>query len=164
MTHLENQQLQSSIRKASIADVETISSLTDTAYAKYIFRLGRKPQPMTANYHRMVTEHHAWLLYLGDQPIGVLILIYESNQVLIYSIATSPEYQNQGWGRYLVGWGEEEAQRQGYTRIRLHTNARMDENVARYKRLGYQETHREEYLGSTVIHMAKDLAHNMRES
>ena len=145
------------IRRAGSADVETITALTDAAYAKYIPRLGRKPQPMTADYHQLVAEHHAWLLYLNDQAVGVLIMMYESDQVLIYSVAVSPEYQKQGWGRHLLAWAEQEAVHAGYTRIRLYTNARMGENIALYSRLGYEETGREDYLGSTLVHMAKPL-------
>ena len=154
---ITTEQSQIIIREASIADVKTIAALTDAAYAKYIPRLGRKPQPMTADYEQVLSEHHAWLLYLNDQPVGVLILMYESDQALIYSVAVSPEYQKQGWGRYLLEWAEQAAQREGHKLIRLYTNARMEENIALYRRLGYEETRREEYLGSTLVHMAKQL-------
>ena len=42
-------------------------------------------------------------------------------------------------------------------RIRLYTNAIMESNIALYLRLGYQETRREAYLSSTLVHMSKDL-------
>ncbi len=68
-----------------------------------------------------------------------------------------PEYQKQGWGRHLLAWAEQEAQREGYELIRQYTNALMEENIALYRSLGYEETRREEYLGSTLVHMAKPL-------
>ncbi len=145
------------LRRASLADAETIAQLSDAAYARYIPRIGRKPQPMTADYRQMVQDHPIWLLCVGDQPLGVLVLIYEPDQALIYSVAVGPEFQGQGWGRYLLAYAEEQARREGYQRIRLYTNALMEENIALYRRLGYEETKREEYLGSMLVHMAKQL-------
>ena len=48
---------QLSIRQATLEDVEAISTLTNNAYTRYIPVLGRKPQPMTANYTKMVVEN-----------------------------------------------------------------------------------------------------------
>ena len=146
------------IRKASPADAETIATLTEVAYARYIPRLGRKPEPMTADYHQMVAEHPVWLLCLGDQPAGLLVLKPEPEAMLIYSVAVSPEHQKQGLGRQLLAWAEQQARQAGYALIRLYTNERMEENIELYRRLGYEETGREPYLGSMLVHMAKPLA------
>ncbi len=105
----------------------------------------------------MVVDHHVWLLWLGDQPVGVLVLIYEADAVLIYSVAVSPQYQKQGLGRHLLAWAEHQAQQAGCHLLRLYTNELMVENIALYKGLGYTETSREPYLDSTLVHMAKPL-------
>jgi ribosomal protein S18 acetylase RimI-like enzyme len=127
------------------------------AYAKYVPRMGRKPQPMTADYHQILAEHPVWLLYLGDRPAGVLVLMHEPHTLLIYSVAISPAYQKHGFGRRLLAWAEQEAQQAGYQHIRLFTNALMEENIALYKRLGYVETRREPFHGLTLVHMTKEL-------
>ncbi len=145
------------IHRASPDAAGLVAALTDTAYATYIARLGRKPQPMTADYRHLATEHSVWLLYLGDQAAGVLVLMFEADAVLIYSVAVSPSYQKQGLGRYLLDWAEQQARQAGYSRLRLYTNGLMVENIALYQRLGYKETSREPYLGSTLVHMAKPL-------
>jgi GNAT superfamily N-acetyltransferase len=145
------------IRKATPDDAGVILALTDAAYTKYIPRIGRKPQPMTADYSRMVVEDSIWLLTLENQPIGVLVLVYEPENVLVYSVAIKPEYQKQGLGRRLLAWAEQQAVQAGYRSIRLYTNERFEENIRLYERLGYQETGREPLLGSTVVHMAKRL-------
>ena len=64
------------IRRAAPADVEHIVAITDAAYAKYVPLLGRKPQPMSADYHHMVVAHPIWLLCVGDRPAGVLVLMF----------------------------------------------------------------------------------------
>ena len=53
------------MRRASPNDADIVAALTDAAYATYISRLGRKPQPMTADYRHLATDHPVWLLYLG---------------------------------------------------------------------------------------------------
>ena len=48
---------QPTLRRATLSDVAAIVALTDAAYAKYIPRIGRKPQPMTTDYRPFVNEH-----------------------------------------------------------------------------------------------------------
>lgn len=145
------------IRRALAKDVPTIAAITAVAYATYVPLLGRKPQPMTADYNQIVADQPVWLLCLDDQPAGVLVLMKEPEYLLIYNVAVRPAYQKQGWGRRLLAWAEQEAQREGYTLLRLYTNTLMAGNIALYQRLGYVETGREPYLGSTLVHMEKRL-------
>jgi hypothetical protein len=46
----------------------------------------------------------------------------------------------------------------GLRRVRLYTNTLMVENIALYRRLGYRETGQEPFLGSTILHMSKEIA------
>ncbi len=156
---INNQQRQSqlSLRRAAPEEAGIVSAITDAAYARYMPILGRKPQPMTADYEEMIALHPVWLLCLDGQPAGVLALEYEPEQLYIYSVAVHPEHQKKGLGRYLLSFAERDAREHGYRRIRLYTNAIMRENIALYLRLGYVETGREPYLGSTLVHMAKQI-------
>src|SRR5262245_37455251 len=125
-------QPQVAIRRAVAEDAAVIAAITDAAYRNYVPRLGRKPQPMTADYQQLLAEHPIWLLEIDGQPVGVLVLIHESQALLIYSVAVSPSEQQCGFGRQLLAWAEQEAQQAGYQHIRLYTNALMEENIARY--------------------------------
>jgi ribosomal protein S18 acetylase RimI-like enzyme len=145
------------IRKASRADAEIVSALTDAAYAKYVPLMGRKPQPMTADYSRILAEHPIWILWVGEQPAGILVLNHEPDDMLIYSVAIAPAYQKRGLGRQLLAWAESEARQAGYAHIRLFTNALMEANIALYTRLGYVETEREAFHEMTIVHMRKPL-------
>jgi ribosomal protein S18 acetylase RimI-like enzyme len=145
------------IRKAEPGDAETIAAITDAAYTKYIPRIGRKPRPMTENYHQVVVEHPVWVIGLGGQPVGVLVLMPEPEAMLIYSVAVDPQYQKRGLGRRLLNFADEQARAAGYARIRLYTNEHMLENIALYQRLGYEETGREPVGDTALVHMAKGL-------
>ncbi len=146
------------LRQATIADVDAISALTEAAYSKYITLIGRKPLPMTADYSRMVIENTIWLLYVEDHLAGVLVLEYEPETMLIYSVAIQPEYQKQGLGLRLLAWAEQQALKAGYQTIRLYTNELFTYNIILYQSLGYQETSRESLMNSTLVHMSKNLA------
>jgi ribosomal protein S18 acetylase RimI-like enzyme len=145
------------LRKASFEDAEAISTLTDAAYTKYIPLIGRKPLPMTADYTQMVAENTIWLLSVENKLAGVLVLVYEPENLLIYSVAIHPDYQKQGLGRTLLALAEQQAILAGYRSIRLYTNEHFINNINLYKSLGYQETSREHLLNSTVVHMIKML-------
>ncbi len=155
---MAEEQTQIDIRRATPDDAEAIAALTDAAYGKYIPLIGRKPEPMTADYRRMAAEHPIWLLCLGDEIAGVLVLMLEPEAVLVYSVAVRPEHQGLGLGRRLMAWAEAQVRQAGYQLIRLYTNERMQGNIALYRRLGYVETERAPYLGSTLVHMAKRLS------
>src|SRR5206468_6937615 len=96
------------IRKASPGDAGIVSNLTDAAYAKYVPLMGRKPQPMTADYQQILAEHPVWILWVGEQPAGVLVLNHEPEDMLIYSVAIAPPHQKRGLGRRLLAWAESE--------------------------------------------------------
>jgi ribosomal protein S18 acetylase RimI-like enzyme len=147
----------SSLRRAQPEDGDAVAEITDAAYTKYLPLLGRPPQPMTADHRTMIQNDEVWLLEQGGEPIGVLELIGEPDCLLIYSVAILPEHQRRGHGRRLLDWAEREARRKGMRRVRLYTNTLMTENIALYRRLGYQEAGREPYLGSTILHMSKEI-------
>lgn len=148
---------QSTIRQATLNDVAAITALTDAAYSKYIRQMGRKPQPMMADYELVVVQHPVWLVEIEDHLVGVLVLQHEQDTLLIYSVAIHPNEQKRGFGRLLLGWAEQQAQLAGYHSLRLYTNALMTENIALYTRLGYHETGRESYEGGAIVHMRKSL-------
>ena len=145
------------IREASPQDAEVVAEITDAAYRIYVPLLGRKPQPMTADHRQMILEHDVWLLEEEGHALGVLELVHEPGCLLIYSVAIRPGHQRRGLGQELMAWAERQAALAALPRLRLYTNALMTANIDLYTRLGYQETGREPYLGSTLVHMAKEV-------
>ncbi len=146
------------LRRATPQDAQTVAEITDAAYEKYVALLGRKPQPMTADYSEIIAQHPVWLLVQADQhnhPIAVLVLILEEEAMMIYSIAVRPEVQQMGLGRLLLRFAEQQTLEAGFQMLRLYTNELMPGNVDYYQRFGYRETGREPFKGSTTVYMAK---------
>ena len=145
------------LRMAQPEDAGAVSGITDAAYCRYVPLLGRAPQPMTVDHVTMIADDLVWLLLRDGDPVGVLELVQEPECMLIYSVAICPGFQGQGLGRCLLDWAERQAVQVGYPRLRLYTNALMTSNIALYRGLGYEETGREPYLGSTLVHMTKPI-------
>jgi ribosomal protein S18 acetylase RimI-like enzyme len=112
---------------------------------------------MTADHAAMTAEDKTWLLVERKRALAVLELIDAPGRMLIYRVAVRPEVQRRGLDRRLFAWAESEASRAGCDRIRLYTNALMEDNLRLYSSLGYEGTGREPYMGSTLIHMAKQV-------
>jgi ribosomal protein S18 acetylase RimI-like enzyme len=112
---------------------------------------------MTVDYTEMILMHSVQILMVEDKPAGVLVLMHETDQTLIWSVAVCPDYQGQGYGLLLLGLAEKEARAHGFRRIRLYTNSLFWENIAMYRWLGYKEIRIEPFRGSTLVHMTKSL-------
>lgn len=145
------------LRLAQTADLASIQTITNAAYTKYLPRLGRQPQPMTADYRPMIAAEQVWLAEQDGIVVGLIVLQPATDHLLIYSVAVAPAYQGIGVGRQLLLWAEQEAVRQGYPVVQLYTNEKMTENIAIYGRSGYQEIKRVLVNGYQVVYMEKTL-------
>jgi GNAT superfamily N-acetyltransferase len=150
--------MQPVIRQAVPADLASIERIVTDAYARYIPRIGKAPAPMNDNYQRRVAEGVVWVLTVQGKITGLMVLLPKADHLLLDNVAVTPERQGSGLGRRLVTFAEAEALRLGYTEIRLYTNIAMQENLAIYTKLGYQECGRADEDGFKRVFMKKRLA------
>lgn len=151
------------LRLAQAADLARIQTITNAAYTKYLPRLGRQPQPMTADYLPMLAAQQIWLAEQDGIAVGLIVLQPATDHLLIYSVAVAPAHQGTGVGRQLLLWAEQEAVRQGYPVVQLYTNEKMTENIALYGRIGYQEVKRVLVNSYQVVYMEKTLPATQHE-
>ncbi len=145
------------IRPATPTDVDAIRAVVDAAYAVYLPRMDKPPGPMLDDYAARIGADEAFVLEAESEILGILILIDADEYLLLDNVATAPESQGRGLGKRLVAFAETEARRRGYNEIRLYTHVAMEDNVAYYENLGWQETHRGEQAGYRRIFMRKRL-------
>lgn len=128
------------------------------AYAPYLERMnGQRPGPMDANYDALVAEAEAWVAEVEGEVVGFLILIAESNGMLLDNVAVLPSHQGLGAGRLLLSLTETQTRARGFNHIRLYTHQTMVENQRLYERNGYVETHREAEHGFGRVFYVKSL-------
>lgn len=130
------------IRSAQAEDATAIAECVAAAYRHYIDRIGKPPGPMLDDYKEVIQQHRVLVLTNGANINGVLVLIRQTQSLLVDNVAVHPDYQGRGLGRRLMALAEEEARRLGFTTVTLYTNERMTANIELYKKLGYTETER----------------------
>jgi ribosomal protein S18 acetylase RimI-like enzyme len=145
------------IRLGSEEDVSAIESIVRTAYQHYIARIGRPPGPMTDDYHAQVASGNVWVLVVDSEIVGLVVLMPEPGYMLLDNVAVAPNKQRLGFGRRLIEFAEARSRQCGYRKIRLYTNELMQENLAWYTRLGYQETSRRLDSGFMRVFMSKTI-------
>jgi len=150
------------IRLAGPEDRPGVEAVVAAAYRQYIARIGAKPGPMLDDYTQLIAEGRVHVL--EEEPsassvaiVGVLVLVPEDAAMLLDNIAVGPRAQGRGYGRRLMLFAEETARRAGYSAIRLYTHVLMRENIARYARIGFIETHRGHDNGFERVYMTKTL-------
>ena len=150
------------LRRALPEDAEAIRDLVRQAYAKWVPLIGREPKPMNADYDHAVRAHLVWVMCDLEQIAAVLEMIPHPDHLLIENIAVAPSHQGQGLAKQLMAFAETIAHELELSELRLYTNERFAENIALYTRLGYRETHRQDFpqFGGThnvAVFMSKPL-------
>jgi ribosomal protein S18 acetylase RimI-like enzyme len=146
------------IRRAEPRDRATVETIVYDTYAHYIARIGKKPGPMLDDYAALIGTGAVSVLDEPDGAIaGIIVLLPQSDHLLLDNIAVRNDRQGQGLGRRLIAFAEAEARRLGYKELRLYTHVTMTENIALYTRLGFVETGRGEDAGYERVFMTKRL-------
>ena len=145
------------IRPAASLDQPAIESVVNAAYAIYLQRIGKRPGPMLADYAELIRQSTVYVLENDGVIDAVLVLIPEKDAMLLDNLAVRPAAQKLGHGRRLLDFADATARGAGYVEIRLYSNQAMHENIARYRRMGFVETHRAREDGYDRVYMAKSL-------
>jgi GNAT superfamily N-acetyltransferase len=142
------------VRPAAPEDVAAIEQIVANAYAVYIERIGMRPGPMDDDYVGRVDDGLVWV---ADDPdvVGLIVLVGQSESLLIENVAVDPVRQGEGIGRKLLAFAEAEALRNGFPQLTLYTHEKMSENLAFYARLGYSVDERRQEAGFARVFLSK---------
>jgi ribosomal protein S18 acetylase RimI-like enzyme len=146
------------IRAADETDVLRAHDIVEAAYRFYIARMGKPPGPMLDDYARRQRDAQLYIASLGEETVGVAVLVVAPDHVELNNVAVHPRWQGRGIGRALIAFAEETAREQGVPELRLYTHVTMTENIARYTRIGFVETGRATEDGYERVFMRKLLA------
>ncbi len=96
-------------------------------------------EPATvAELGRYVDDGRAWVLDLGDAPIGYLLVDIVDDTAHIEQVSVRAGYAGHGYGRMLIdtaiGW----ARKRGFASVTLTTFAVVPWNGPYYRRLGFR--------------------------
>ncbi|MEM9778795.1 MAG: GNAT family N-acetyltransferase [Pseudomonadota bacterium] len=109
---------------------------------------------MDADYKQLILERKTWLL--TDPKVDAFCVFYPMGRLMhLETVAVHPQAQGRGLGTGLVTACEAAAQAAGLIGVALYTNAKMEQNLRLYPRLGYQETDRRREAGFERVYFAK---------
>ena len=145
------------IRLARPADRETVEGIVRDAYSIYLDRMDKPPGPMLDDYETLINEGAVSVLEVDGEIRAIIVLMSESDHLLLDNIAVRPDRQGTGLGRRLITFAEAEAHRFGFDEVRLYTHHTMIENIALYTRLGFVKTGRGREKGYDRVFMTKRL-------
>ncbi len=146
------------VRRAGPQDADSVRTVVQAAYAKWVPVLGRKPVPMVADYDRGVLDHEIDLLHDDTVMVALIECIPQHDQLFIENIAVAPAHQGRGLGRWLLDHAERRAKAAALPKLGLLTAEAMASNVRLYQSAGFQIDGTSPFMGGTTIHMSKWIA------
>ncbi len=141
------------LRRAEVRSGGDIAAFQKRAYERTAHVLGSTPIPLAWDYAAILRECEVWVAGPQSEPDGVLIL-RRAGDLVLESIATSPEKSGTGLGRILMDAAFERARALGLPAVRLVTNAR-NPAVAWYRRLGFRPEREAADGERVIVHMTK---------
>jgi N-acetylglutamate synthase-like GNAT family acetyltransferase len=146
-----------SLRRAGIGDLDAVRALQQAAYARNRALLGCEPLPLLADYVEIFRDYEVWLAEKEGALAGVLILQPRADDLLIWSVGTSPDRQGAGLGKGLLQAAEVRARELGLNVVRLYTGAVLQHLIDWYGRHGYRIERIEQLSDRAITHMMKPL-------
>ena len=146
-----------SLRQATSTDRRAVEDVVRRAYSHYASRIGREPGPLLDDYGSLIEAARVHVVERDGSIQGILVLIPESDAMLLDNVAVVPDAQGSGLGRRMLEYAEQAARAAGDRAIKLYTNEAMTENISLYSRIGYLETHRDRKKGFNRVYMIKAL-------
>jgi ribosomal protein S18 acetylase RimI-like enzyme len=110
---------------------------------------------MDADYEELTRAGVVWVAGHEDAIEGVIVLVPQTDHLIVENVAVEPGSQGRGVGRALLAFAEERAAELGFDELRLYTHVKMTENQALYSRLGYREVERRAEEGFARVFMSK---------
>jgi N-acetylglutamate synthase-like GNAT family acetyltransferase len=145
--------------KATIEDIPAIKSMVNSAYSKYIERIGKPPAPMTEDWEQEMKTHEVMMLKDNDQTVGSIDFHVDdqTNSLKINNVVVDAGSQGRGYGYWMMEHVETEGRERGLSSVTLYTNVKMIENVQFYGKLGFVEMERKMEDGFERIYFRKSL-------
>ncbi len=146
------------LRLADRMDLPDVQSIVTTCYTPYIDEIGQRPGPMQDDYEAHLNARHLWVATIADKVVGLIVLIPQTDALLLDNIAIAPDAQGSGLFRDMMDFADTQARERGLSAVTLYTHAKMTRNLTLYPHFGYAETHRKIENGLDRVFFRKTLA------
>ncbi len=146
------------IRPAILDDEAGIRECAESAYARYVAAIGRKPAPMVADFAAQIAAGEVYVATDEHNALqGFIVFFPQEGHMLLENVAVQPWASGRGIGKALIQFCEDEARRLGLDAVHLYTNEKMTANLSIYPKLGYVEVDRRSEDGFNRVFFEKHL-------
>ncbi|HYA04375.1 MAG TPA: GNAT family N-acetyltransferase, partial [Xanthobacteraceae bacterium] len=95
MARIVSRETPAVIRRAMASDAARIGAIARAAYAKYVPRIGREPQPMVADFPMHIGHGVVTVIEAEGKLRGFMVAWPQADAYLIDNIAVDPAAQGQ---------------------------------------------------------------------
>ena len=142
-------------RSAVKRDYLAIKIIALKAYEKYVERMGKEPAPMRPIIQK---EDVVFVCEDNKQVIAFAILVKDTDQITLDSIAVDPSHQKKGIGVNFIKFIEQYLIEQRINKYQLYTNEKMFENIDWYQKIGFKIFKKVTEKGYNRIYFEKELS------
>jgi len=147
----------SHIRIATLNDVNDIMHCAQSAYQRYVARIGKAPAPMVADFASQVSNDWVWIATIENELVGYIVFYPDQHVLHLENVAVLPSHTGKGIGKQLIEFAQTNAAELGLTHVELYTNEKMHENLALYPTLGFVEIERKTQDGFNRVFFSKSV-------
>jgi ribosomal protein S18 acetylase RimI-like enzyme len=116
---------------------------------------------MDDDYEALIAAGEAFVA-IDTVVVGVIVLRLTDEFLFVDNVAVEPQRQGEGIGKGLLAFAEQVARQHRLSELRLYTNRAMTENIALYRRLGWEETRQSTDEGFARVYFRKVLPRSQR--
>jgi ribosomal protein S18 acetylase RimI-like enzyme len=140
--------------RATDADLEALVALQHAAYARNMIQLGVVPEPISADYARILRDMEVWIKRNAMGGLDCALIVQpRERDLLIWSIATHPARQGEGLGRAMLEAAFSRMRAHRVNEVRLYTGTLLERNWTWYQRRGFTIERIDELPDRSVMHM-----------
>jgi ribosomal protein S18 acetylase RimI-like enzyme len=147
------------IRAATVADLASIASCADLAFASVIGHSDKRDAKLGEESLRsQILEGSIRLICDEAHVLGYISLWPSADQMFIDTLAVLPKHHRRGLGSRLLAFADSETSRLGLSSVNLFTKAMMVDNLEFYRRRGFRETGRCDDDGFCRVFYTKEIS------
>lgn len=148
------------IRRAELAEVDTIKQIIKDAYAGIKKQLSRNPGALNESLDkisRQIQMGNQYVALVGNNVVGCMRVNLSGQHGVISRIAVLTNYRKRRVGTMLIEYGENLLEHSNATTIEIDVYGVIEEQKTFYEKMGYEEIERTMREKEEIVVMRKSL-------